>query len=387
VSDDGGNSSDAIEGELLAWLKSCAPEIEDAIIASIFDSELGAAVEDLDPAELRPAVAESVSMFFAVAEQRENWTPAVAPAVAHLIQISARSGAPLEGILRGYSIVLTTFMEFLVEKLSDQPWASEALRHAVSMQTMHSDRLMGAFAAVYEEEMERLSRSAAHDLALRVQRLLAGEPVESVDLGYNLDAWHIGLVAVGAKAEVACQNLAQRLGCDVLYVPEASGRTWAWLGSAQSIAFDRLTQGTASTIGDSVSLAVGEPRRGADGWRLTHQEAQLALAVMLRMPRQRVTRCSDVALSAAVMGDETLERALVDAYLKPLHEHSNGRALRKTLRTYLNVNGNIASTAASLGVDRHTVRRRLRKVEEAIDRPLDTCRAELEVALHIERLS
>jgi PucR C-terminal helix-turn-helix domain/GGDEF-like domain len=385
--DDEEKPSDAIGAELLAWLKPRRPEIEDAIVARILDSEIGAAVDEKGLAELRPAMAGAVSMLVAAIEEEEDWVPTLPPAVVEPIQLAARYGAPMEGILRGFSIVSTGFMEFLAEGFTDRERAQEVLRHGVRLQTMNNDRLMAAFAAVYEEEMERLRRTAAHDLALRVRGLLDGDPAESADLGYDLDAWHTGLVAIGAKADVACQGLAQRLGCEVLSMPGAGGKVWAWLGSTRRIAFDRLSRAAASALAESVSLAVGEPRKGIEGWRLTHREAELALAVVLRTPGQRVTRCSDVVLPAAVMGDETLERVLVDAFLKPLREHRNGSALSQTLRTYLGVNGNIASTAASLGVDRHTVRRRLRKIEEAIDRPLDECRAQLEVALHIEPLS
>jgi DNA-binding PucR family transcriptional regulator len=60
--------------------------------------------------------------------------------------------------------------------------------------------------------------------------------------------------------------------------------------------------------------------------------------------------------------------------------------LRATLRAYYAADCNAASSAASLGVDRQTVRRRLRKVEEAIGRPLDGCRVEMEMALRIDDL-
>jgi len=79
-----------------------------------------------------------------------------------------------------------------------------------------------------------------------------------------------------------------------------------------------------------------------------------------------------------------MKAVLLDAYLAPLGSGRDGAVLRDTLRTYFASGGNAASAAASLGVDRHTVQRRLRKVEEAIGRTLDTCRAELEVALRVE---
>jgi len=47
---------------------------------------------------------------------------------------------------------------------------------------------------------------------------------------------------------------------------------------------------------------------------------------------------------------------------------------------------NAATAAAALEIDRHTVQRHLRKVEEALGRLLPSCHAELEVALSLEEL-
>ena len=63
-----------------------------------------------------------------------------------------------------------------------------------------------------------------------------------------------------------------------------------------------------------------------------------------------------------------------------------GVGLRETLRAYFDAGFNAATAAAALEVDRHTVQRRLRKVEEALGRLLHTCHAELEVALVLEEL-
>jgi DNA-binding PucR family transcriptional regulator len=60
--------------------------------------------------------------------------------------------------------------------------------------------------------------------------------------------------------------------------------------------------------------------------------------------------------------------------------------MRKTLRTYMDHGCNATSTATSLGVDRHTIQRRLRRAEEVLGRRVDACRSELEVALHLEQL-
>jgi DNA-binding PucR family transcriptional regulator len=93
-----------------------------------------------------------------------------------------------------------------------------------------------------------------------------------------------------------------------------------------------------------------------------------------------------VILLAAVLRDEPLAESLRETYLTPLDEHGDSGLLRETLRAYFAAGFNAATAAAALGVDRHTVQRRLRKVEEALGRLLHTCHAEVEVALSLEEL-
>jgi DNA-binding PucR family transcriptional regulator len=106
---------------------------------------------------------------------------------------------------------------------------------------------------------------------------------------------------------------------------------------------------------------------------------------MLYQPQQLV-RGSDVVLLAAAIHDDTMRKSLVDRYLGPLGERRDAGTLRETLRTYFSLDCNAASAAAALGVNRHTVQRRLQKVEKTIGRSLDTCRAEMDVALRVEQL-
>ena len=58
----------------------------------------------------------------------------------------------------------------------------------------------------------------------------------------------------------------------------------------------------------------------------------------------------------------------MDRYLMPLDGHRDGGSTQ-TLRAYFELNCNAVSTASSLGVNRHTVQRRLKRVEEAIGEP------------------
>jgi DNA-binding PucR family transcriptional regulator len=136
-----------------------------------------------------------------------------------------------------------------------------------------------------------------------------------------------------------------------------------------------------------VSLAIGEPGWGLDGWRLTHHEAQAALLVARRKP-QTMTRCADVPLEAAMLRADAAASSLAAAYLAPLDSlRMGGSVARETLRHYFSCERNMSSAAHSLGVrSRHTVENRLREIEKAIGRPIHKCLAELEVVLRLEDL-
>jgi DNA-binding PucR family transcriptional regulator len=210
--------------------------------------------------------------------------------------------------------------------------------------------------------------------------------MQGAELGYDLDVWHLGVIAAGKAPELSVQRLAEELGCRLLSVPRGPTTIWAWLGAQRCVSVAEFERLAASALGASVSFAIGEPRQGIDGWRLTHQEAQIALTIMLRGP-ERLVRCADVVLLAAAARDDKIAGFLLDAYLRPLERRKDGEALKRTLRSYLTLGCNAASAAASLGVDRHTVQRHLGKIEESLGRPLDSCRAELEVALRVDALT
>jgi hypothetical protein len=113
------------------------------------------------------------------------------------------------------------------------------------------------------------------------------------------------------------------------------------------------------------------------------RQAKAALSVC-GGPMPSVVSYRDVAFLAAVLGHEDLVDFLVGAYLTPLAgERDGGAALRETLAAFLAAGRQVSSTASALGVARQTVTKRLRLVEERIGRPLDSCGAEIEMALRL----
>ncbi len=72
-----------------------------------------------------------------------------------------------------------------------------------------------------------------------------------------------------------------------------------------------------------------------------------------------------------------------DAVLGPLvaHDSVHGSALIETLRAYIDANGRWAEAAAAIHVHRHTLRYRVRKIEQLTGRDLTDARDRLELGL------
>lgn len=245
---------------------------------------------------------------------------------------------------------------------------------------------MSAVATEYMHELEQMRRSPAMRIAERVDHLLADDGLASFDdLGYEPEAWHLGMIVKGAKADETLRVLASRLDRRGLCVPRQDGTVWAWLGGRRPVAFARVQTITAEIPAD-VSVAVGESRWGADGWRLTHREAQAALLVLLRR-QEKMTRGRDTVLLAAVLRDKSAAESLREEYLRPLEElGSFEEKLCRTLQVYVATKFNAESTRVILDIDRSTVERHVRKAEELFDRQIHSCHAELKVALELREL-
>lgn len=374
-----------IRAELVARLRARSGEIEDTVYNRV--RQMADPAERDDPeyrAYLRATVAEAIDYALLGIERGEDWEVPIPEAAMVQARRAARTGVKLDAILRRYAAGDRLVGEFVVEEASHLP--NEAMRPLVRAQGPHVDRMMAAVATEYMDELERIRRSPAQRVAERVQRLLAADsPADAAGLDYELDAWHLGLVVVSSRPEVAARTLAAGLNRQLLVVSQGNDSAWAWLGGRQRTLVEEAGRYLGTGVLGDVTLAVGEPRWGLEGWRLTHYEAKAAQQVMMRRP-QPLTQASNVILLAAVLRDEMLAQSLRETYLAPLDDGDSGLGLRETLRAYFDAGFNAATAAAVLEVDRHTVQRRLRKVEEALGRLLHSCHAELEVALILEGL-
>jgi hypothetical protein len=249
-------------------------------------------------------------------------------------------------------------------------------------------RVQEEVASAHSSEIARRARSHEQRRAEIVCKLLAGESPdggERAELGYELDAWHLAVIATGADAEKAVRRLAAALGRELLPVARG-GEMLAWLGGQRKLMITDVERVLSPHGLAGVSLAIGEAARGIEGWRLTHREAQGALLVARDRPC-RLTRYLDVALDATALQDEALADSLIERYLSPLDDtRIGGQAARRTLRALFDTGYNVSSAEHSLKVHRSSVHRWREEIERRLGCRLHEHQAEIEVALRIEDL-
>jgi hypothetical protein len=302
-------------------------------------------------------------------------------------RLAARRRIPLETMLRRYLAGHAVLGDFVVEEAMRQALPPEILRWVLRSQAARTDQVVATISATYAELLDETRPfSTARRRAERVRRLLDGELLDGSDLGYDLSRWHVAMIASGPSPGQSIRSLARELGRQALVVDYEPELTWAWLGGTRETTPEQLEAVVRWTWPVGLRLAVGEPGRDLAGWRLSHQQAAAALPIAQRGPDRRV-RYADVAVLAAAVHDQILAASLRTLYLARLASAADGGGvLRGTLRAWFATGLNTTSAAASLGVTRHTVANRLRVAEDLLERPLEDCALDLQVALRLDRV-
>lgn len=360
-------------------------EIEQTILVRVYSVSDSTEAGDPEYAlGLKAAVRAAVSYGLSAIEPPPGRDPPIPPELPSQARRAARSGVGLDTVLRRYFAGYTLVGDLIIEEAKrTDPLGDAELQYVLRGEAAAFDRLVVAVTDEYTREAERGLRSAEQRRAERVKQLLAGDLVDAGELGYDLEGWHLGLIARGIGAERAIRESAKTLGRRLLAVPGGEGILWAWLGGVSEPGPTEIEQLVAMPRSERVHVALGEPAHGMSGWRLTHRQAADAFSIVLRGPRSRV-RYRDVALLASMLQDEVLVSSLSDLYLAPLMDEHG--VLRRTLRAYFAAERHVSSTAAAMGVSRQTIAKRLRVVEGRLGKSLGACAAELEAALRLEGL-
>ncbi|MFF4119124.1 PucR family transcriptional regulator [Streptomyces sp. NPDC001714] len=259
-------------------------------------------------------------------------------------------------------------------------------------------------------ERSRSLHAAEQRVGAAVLRmLLAGQPDHARGVagdlyGGLLDAPFRMIVADGggellAGLTEAVESAAARSGEAVLVVPE--GERLVVLaadgGAAVAACVEYAAAREAARAvpaeqggGEDDELVVGlSAPSGPIAAAAAYKQAEQALSVARR--RGRVLVEHDQLASGSVLpllADDAV-KAFADGLLRPLNEHdATGRGdLVASLRAWLSRHGQWDAAAADLGVHRHTLRYRMRRVEEILGRSLDDPDVRMELWLALKATS
>ncbi|KUJ64684.1 PucR family transcriptional regulator [Streptomyces albus subsp. albus] len=204
---------------------------------------------------------------------------------------------------------------------------------------------------------------------------------------------------LGALAD-ALETAAVRTGEAVLVVPDgerlivlapdggaavaACAEHAAAVDARRGTATRPRDRASATAPGDDLVVGLSAPA-GPIGAAAAYRQAEQALSVARRRGRVLVEHEEVAAGSVLPLLADDAVRAFADGMLRALYEHdATGRGdLVASLRAWLSRHGQWDAAAADLGVHRHTLRYRMRRVEEILGRSLDDpdVRMELWLAL------
>jgi DNA-binding PucR family transcriptional regulator len=258
------------------------------------------------------------------------------------------------------------------------------------------DRISEDVVIAYQQERDNWMRNRIAARSARVMALLTSARVDIAEvektLGYRLGQTHVGVIA-WSDDSVASADRLSRLERTVTRLAEAAGSSraplfvapdestvWAWLPRATTTAFE-----ASAPDDEAVWVAIGDPAVGVDGFRLTHRQARQAQGVALAADparRARLTEWAKVGAIALMCADREALAAWVHDTLGELANDDEGMGrLRETLSIFLTTGGSFTASAQQLLLHKNTVQYRVRKAEDAIGRPLQARRLDVELAL------
>lgn len=180
----------------------------------------------------------------------------------------------------------------------------------------------------------------------------------------------------------AVESIAARSGESVLAVPDGARMIMLVAdGGAGIAACDEHVRSSPEGLAVGVSAPTGIAASTA-----AFKQAEQALSIARRRGVALVEHEEMAAGSVLPLLADEAVKAFADGLLRPLHEHdASGRGdLVASLRAWLSRHGQWDAAAADLGVHRHTLRYRMRRVEEILGRSLDDPDARMELWLSLK---
>ncbi|WP_244930260.1 helix-turn-helix domain-containing protein [Nocardioides sp. W7] len=395
---------------LAPWAVEITDRVDlEALRERVVHSDVEAAFPDRAGTEpfistLRASVEENLSLLRAVLngslllEDVQLHQPLVLGALQAQLRI------PQAAMQRSYRVGFTVMWEewttALVERAPAEadPDLSSQVVELTRLILAYQDHVAIQVADRLSAEEQALNMSRAHVRHRLIEDVLANphtllSPADLTTIGYSLDLHHLA-VLLPAMAEGAASRFAVGMADAAgtrhsLTLPRELSASVVWLGraTAWTTAARQAVRACLEAVGTTATL--GEPGRGIDGFRESLAQAEEAEVIRRAAGASLVSPVlehAEVGLEILLMRDRQRAVRFVRDELGALAGDTQEAArLRETLETSYRLGSHVA-TAAHLHVHEHTVRNRLRKVEEVLAHPLTQRSTEVQVALRLARL-
>ncbi|WP_205697118.1 CdaR family transcriptional regulator [Conexibacter sp. SYSU D00693] len=376
--------------------REMSQRVFDRIVREVFPSR---AQDEEFLAALDDSVHDNVQAVLGVIAGRLRISSAEPLGAIALMDVLTRLGEPTSAVERGYRIGQWEIWEQWVVAATrvadgDDALLVELLVEPVRTLFDYIDSILMTVLERYEEHRRELDRERTHQRMLMLRQVLDGShepPAAAVTatLHYDCLLTHRAVVLAAADrstAERALERLRVALDASGALLYQESVGGWAlWLGRTAAASPRRLRALRHELAGLGLQAGVSEPAAGIAGLRETLHQARQALRIGQAL-EATTTWFADVQLEALLLDEDARATGFVRSVLGPLAgDDERSARLRETIAAWLET-GSHVSAAAALGIHEHTVRNRLRQVEELLDAQLLQRRTELAVALRLQRV-
>jgi DNA-binding PucR family transcriptional regulator len=320
----------------------------------------------------------------------------------------AQRGVTVNALVRAYRLGHKAVLDAVLDEIREsdlEPSLGLAVFHQISEITFgYIDWITQQVISTYQRERDRWMENQNSLRALRVRELLDGADIDidavTTAIRYPLRRIHVSIVAWCddhddggddlASMERFVQQLAESAGAQEgsLFIPVDRLTGWAWIPVPTDAAPNAVARICASAEArtDAPRIAVGNPLPDVEGFRRSHQQAQVArtIGIASGSNARRATAFDDPGLSTAALlgGNMGVARVWVAEVLGPLASRTeNDERLRETLRVFLRAGSSFKAAAEELHLHFNSVKYRVNRAIERRGRPIGDNRLDVEVAL------
>lgn len=293
----------------------------------------------------------------------------------------------LKFLLDGYQSLQRSLVEAWIdlvdEAVADPSVRQELLQYGSEYFSAYQRQVTGFVVDAFQVSAEGARGVGEQRRFQAVRRILDGDPVAAAHLDFDVEQYHLGVVAWGDEAGESIQELARSLGRISLTVGALNGTRWGWISGARPLDAAAEQRLASFDVPPGHGLAIGLDGFSEAGFRTTNGQALRARWVAQRLDL-RMAFYAEVAIEALSSSNRQEARSFIAHELRGIDDDSTASMrIRETILAYFAAEQNAASAAATLGIHQQTVANRLRAAEERLGHPVVSRRVELETALRL----